>query len=126
LESERRLFYSLISKTRFMTHANSIEPSAIQRWMRDNLDASGVEKELTGQGHDAEFIARAIEAFRKEKHLKRLSNGFVLLGIGAVIGFLGCVLAITNPFPNLYSLSLYGSTCLAMVLIGVGMYYVLE
>jgi hypothetical protein len=109
-----------------MTHANSIEPSAIQRWMRDNLDASGVEKELTGQGHDAEFIARAIEAFRKEKHLKRLSNGFVLLGIGAVIGFLGCVLAITNPFPNLYSLSLYGSTCLAMVLIGVGMYYVLE
>jgi hypothetical protein len=109
-----------------MNHTNTIEASSINRWLRDHLDSAGIEKELTAQGRDAQFIAESIQAFKKAKHLKRLTHGFILLGIGAFVGFIGCVLAITNPFPNLYSLSLYGSTCLAILLIGLGMYYVLE
>lgn len=52
--------------------------------------------------------------------------GFTMLVAGAVLGFISCVLTLTNPVPSLYYWILYGVTSTAVLLISWGLYYVFE
>ena len=56
----------------------------------------------------------------------RKQNAFICISIGAFIGFLSCVLAITNPLPNLFNFFLYGLTMLAICIILPGFYLLFE
>ncbi len=57
---------------------------------------------------------------------KRLNQGIKLLAVGAVLGFLSCVLSIWNPIPAMYYIVLYGVTSIAILLIMIGLYYIFE
>jgi hypothetical protein len=59
-------------------------------------------------------------------YAKRQTTGFILLAIGAVLGFISCVLTLANPVPALYYWILYGLTSIAVIILMVGLYYVLE
>ncbi len=58
--------------------------------------------------------------------MKKQNIGFLLLGIGAFVGFLSCVLTMLDFAPELRGFMLYGLTSLALVLIFIGLYFVFE
>ncbi len=63
----------------------------------------------------------------KTAQLKRRGKtGLNCLFIGAFLGFLSCILSITNPIPDLYYHILYGLTSIAITIIFVGLYCIFE
>ena len=109
-----------------MSSTNAVNPSAIQQWIALNLDIETIREELRSHGHDDETIETHVNEFRKAKYGKRQSIGFILMGLGAFLGFISCVLSITNPIPEWYYYILYGLTSIAIAIICVGMYFVFE
>ncbi|HRI40258.1 MAG: hypothetical protein KBA16_09495 [Bacteroidia bacterium] len=60
------------------------------------------------------------------KRAKQQNLGFILAGIGAVLGFISCVLTLWNPIPSIYDLVLYGLTSIAILVIFAGLYLIFE
>ena len=57
---------------------------------------------------------------------KKQFNGFFCMGLGALLGFISCVLSLTNPIPELYNVILFGLTSVAILIIVLGMYFLFE
>jgi hypothetical protein len=98
----------------------------IDQWLLENLDIFQARERLEASGMPADNIAAILDAFRKKRNEKRQVTAFTLMGIGAFLGFLSCVLSITNPFPDLFYWILYGLTSVALMIIFIGLYYLLE
>ena len=109
-----------------MSMTTTIDQSIMQQWLAEKLDMPAVEAKLHALGLDAESIKTHLREYRKCCLAKRQFTGFVYLAVGAVMGFISCVLTLINPVPSLYELILYGLTSLAIVLIMVGLYYLFE
>ncbi len=109
-----------------MNEVITVNASLIRQWISNNLDMASIQKELQSLGHDSSSIEAYMLEYKKQKHNKRLSMGFTMLVIGAVLGFISCVLTLTNPVPSLYYWILYGVTSTAVLLISWGLYYVFE
>ncbi len=60
------------------------------------------------------------------KRAKQQNLGFILAGIGAVLGFISCVLTLWNPITSIYDLVLYGLTSIAILVIFAGLYLIFE
>ena len=103
-----------------------IQPMMIQKWMNQNYDSSRVSELLQEQGHSEEVIQQHLQAFKKALWQKRQFSSFTYCGFGAFVGFIGCLLALINPFPDLYYWFLYGLTTVAAGLIFWGLYLLLE
>ncbi|HEX6846393.1 MAG TPA: hypothetical protein VF144_05420, partial [Chitinophagaceae bacterium] len=118
----------LYFKIRFchMQITSSIDRDEIQEWISNKLSVQMVEALLQTRGLEAETISLLVKEFNKERYAIRRSRGFICASIGAIAGFIGCVLALLNPLPELYYLGLYGFTSLAAILICVGLYFLLE
>ena len=109
-----------------MSGTTAVSPSAIQQWIALNLDIDTIREELRKHGHDDHTIETHVQEFKKAKYGKRQFTGFVLMGLGAFLGFISCLLSILNPVPELYYYILYGLTSIAIGIICVGMYFVFE
>ena len=109
-----------------MSYNASINPSIIKEWLANNLSLQSVEAELQQKGLDADAIIAHINEFKKQRNAKKQFKGFVLISIGAFLGFLSCVLTILQVFPEWYSLVLYGITFVGVSIIFVGLYFVFE
>lgn len=109
-----------------MSDTNTISTSKIQQWIADKLDEQKIVAELSALGHDSDTIEAHLKEFNRVKYTKRQNSGLVYLVVGAVLGFVSCVLSILNPFPELFNWILYGITSIAVVLICAGLYYFLE
>lgn len=104
----------------------AIESSIIQQWMVEKLDVEKVEQRLTTLDLDEDSRIAHLQAFKKLRNEQRQFQGFIILGAGAFIGFISCLLSIINPIPEFYYHILYGLTSLAVLVILVGLYYVFE
>ena len=109
-----------------MQITTTIDQSEIQEWISNSLSVQKVEELLQSKGLDPETISLHLKEYNKQRYAIRRSKGFVYASIGAVLGFIGCILAILNPLPELYYLGLYGFTSLAAILICVGLYFLFE
>ena len=109
-----------------MQITSTIDEAEIQQWINNKLSVQTIEELLQSKGFDAETIALHLKEYNKQRYAIRRSKGFVYASIGAVIGFIGCILAILNPLPELYYLGLYGFTALAAILICIGLYFLFE
>lgn len=56
----------------------------------------------------------------------RVTNGWILMVVGSVIGFLGCVLTIIDIIPEWRDIWMYGFTTLGVSLAFYGCYLVFE
>ena len=106
--------------------ASTIDQTEIRQWITDRLTVQKIEELLRSKGLDAETISLYLKEFNKQRYEIRRAKGFVFASSGAVLGFVGCVLAILNPLPELYYLGLYGFTSIAAVLIFMGLYFLFE
>lgn len=104
----------------------TIDQSTLQQWLAEKLDVQAVESRLHGLGLDAESVRQYLCEYRKCCLAKRQFIGFVYLAVGAVTGFISCVLTLINPVPSLYEVILYGMTSVAIILIMIGLYYLFE
>ena len=109
-----------------MSYNASINPSIIKDWVTNNLSLESVEVELKQKGLQADDVTHYIKEFKKQRNAKKQFKGFVLMSIGAFLGFLSCVLTILQVFPEWYSLVLYGITFVGVSIIFVGLYFVFE
>ena len=98
----------------------------IQQWIRDKRTPEEIRQQLSHAGHDLSSIDLHLGAYRKTKLEKRQWNAFLLLGLGALLGFISCVLSLINPVPELYGWILYGLTSIAILIIVAGLYLLFE
>lgn len=109
-----------------MTENHFISSSVVRKWILENLEADSIEQKLKSQGFGDETIAAYLKEFAKQKIKRKQSNGFIVTGIGSVLGFISCVLTLTNPVPELFHVVLYGLTSVAILLIMFGLYLIFE
>lgn len=109
-----------------ITSISTIDQTEIQKWISDRLPVQKIEQLLQTKGMDAEMISIHLKEFNRQRYELRRAKGFTCASIGAVLGFIGCILAILNPLPELYYVGLYGFTSLAAILIMLGLYFLFE
>lgn len=109
-----------------MSHTVIVDPAIIQQWVHKKISIAHLQEQLPAQGWDEEKIHAYLQQLKKVRTARRQWIGFICMGTGAFMGFVCCVLSLTNPFPNWYNFILYVPTTLAIVVIGVGLYYVFE
>lgn len=103
-----------------------LNTTIIQQWIAEKLDAEGVKDKLASMGYDEETVSLHLNEFKKLRNGKRQFAGFVCLAAGSLLGFISCVLTVFNPVPELYNLILFGLTSVAILIIFLGLYYLLE
>ncbi|MFN8145097.1 MAG: hypothetical protein U0073_11815 [Bacteroidia bacterium] len=109
-----------------MTTLIALNREQILQWISENKNTQAIQDELQAQGHEPESIESYIREFKKIKYARRQSRGFIFLLVGAFMGFLSCVLSLTNPVPDLYYWILYGVTSISISLLCIGLYLVFE
>ena len=109
-----------------MINESEINASLINQWLFERLNLQEIEEKLIALGFDSDNRAAYIQAYKKLKYAKRQSLGFVLAGIGAILGFIGCVLSMLNPIPEFNDFFLYGLTTIAVIVVFAGLYLVFE
>ena len=115
-----------ILNTIAMSYSASVNADVFQQWIADRLELQKVKENLAALGYDEEMVLHHLREFKKLKYGKRQFNGFVCLAAGALLGFISCVLTLVNPVPELYNWILYGLTSVAVSIIILGLYYLLE
>ena len=101
---------------------SSINLATIQQWMKQNLTHQDVEQSLLANGYESGIVSEYLKEFTKQKKAKKQLFGFILMAIGAFIGFVACVMTIVNVIPDLHDFFLFGVTMLAVSLAMYGMY----
>jgi hypothetical protein len=109
-----------------MTNLTPIHNTTLQQWVAEKLQSEEIKRRLKVLGYGEEMIDTFLREYKKVRYAKRRNQGFILMGIGALIGFIGCLLSIINPIPSLYYWLLYGFTSISIVIVVMGMYYVVE
>ncbi len=94
--------------------------------MAQKKDLAFIEAQLNLLGLDTAAIEEQMAACKKMQQEKRQTTGFVWMGMGALLGFISCLLSILNPVPELYYWILYGLTSVAITFIFIGLYFVFE
>lgn len=109
-----------------MSTTTAIDASVIQQWIAEKLDVEKIRERLHALGCNEEAIGVHLQKFRSLKHAKKRTLAFICMGGGAFLGFISCVLSLTNPIPSLYELFLYGLTSAAVLVICLGLYFLFE
>ena len=109
-----------------MPDSNTVDPALIQQFISENHDVKSISEKLVSLGWDEESVLKYIAAFKKAKNARRHTNGLIYLIIGGFLGFVSCVLAITNPLPEMHNYFLYGITSLAILFGFYGLYNIFE
>ena len=109
-----------------MQITSTIDQAEIQQWISNKLSVQKIEELLQVKGFDPETISFYLKEYNKQRYAIRRSKGFVYASIGAFLGFIGCILAILNPLPELYYVGLFGFTSIAAILICTGLYFLFE
>ncbi len=77
-------------------------------------------------GWDSDTISIHITEFKKVKNAKKQMIGFICLASGGLLGFISCMLTLTNPIPELQNIFLYGLTSAAIFMVFFGLYSIFE
>ena len=109
-----------------MPDTPSVSRAILQQWIADKLDVQKIRENLQALGWDEDTVNAYLKEFKKVKYAKKQSRRFICLATGAFPGFVSCVLALTNPVPDLYNWFLYGLTSVAITIICIGLYSVFE
>jgi hypothetical protein len=108
------------------TNTEDINLVVINNWLSKHTTYENAENELKQKGLSNNFIKRYLQEFQKQKQAKRQNTGFILMGIGAFLGFISCVLTMIDAFPGLRDFFMYGLTTAGICTALYGLYMVFE
>jgi len=100
--------------------------SVIEQWIEEKLDIPSVENRLLSMGIDRDKFSAYLKEYKKRLAARKQFRGFVFAAIGAMTGFISCLLSVLNPVPELFNLFLYGFTSVAIILVVAGLYFLFE
>lgn len=109
-----------------MSYSTTLDSNMIQQWIVSKKQPEVIEQDLTVKGLDSESIKAYLKEFKRLKNFKKQCSGFFCAGLGAVLGFISCLLTIINPVPALYEAILFGLTSIAILVICYGLYLIFE
>lgn len=109
-----------------MPATNSVNTTMLQQWIAEKRSPEQIRETLISLGHDDTSIREHLHAFRKKQYAERQWIGFLFLVAGAMTGFIGCVLSLIDPVPELHGVFLYGMTSAAIIMVFAGLYMVFE
>lgn len=109
-----------------MTDHTSIDSNTIQHWITGSKTPNEIIAELNSKGYDEKAINDHILEFKKQSIARQQKKGFIFLAAGAIMGFISCILTLTNLFPGWFDFILYGLTTISIGLIMLGLYFVFE
>jgi len=122
----KNVFTFKIHNTIAMLNTQSANAEIIHQFLAENLSFESVNERLLALGYDEALIPSYLAEFRRVKNARQQSAGFAYLVAGAVLGFISCVLALTNPVPALHDLFLFGLTSIAILSGCLGLYKIFE
>ena len=105
---------------------NLVVEAKMKEWILSRPDRRQIEEELAEIGCSAEEITLNLNIYKKLQLEKKQFNGFICLGVGAMLGFISCVLTILNPIPEMYNVILFGLTSIAICILMLGLYFLFE
>lgn len=103
-----------------------INEHTIRNWVSNGFSEELVLDELRKLGVLEHEMEMHLKAYKHALFEKRKVNAFILLGASALLGLIGCIMSMINPFPDYYNLFLYGTTSIAALLAFGGLYLLLE
>ncbi len=109
-----------------MPNNPALTAANIRAWISADLTPQAIEAELLQKGFDENSILEHLQEFKKQRNTQKQFKGFVLMGLGGFLGFMSCVLTLTQVFPQWYDLILYGLTFIGVTLVMIGLYFVFE
>ncbi len=109
-----------------MPYQVAINSFNVKEWVTLNLNPRDIESDLLQKGLDEDLIIEVLKEYKRQCNAKKQFKGFVLMAIGAFIGFLSCVLTLTEAFPQWYGFILYGLTFIGVTIAFIGLYFVFE
>lgn len=109
-----------------MSELNISYADFYQKWKANNMTEDVIVQELRQHGLDSLQIVEMITFYKKKRNDEKQTIGFIILAVGAFIGFLSCVFTMLDLAPELRGFMLYGLTSIALVLIFAGLYFVFE
>jgi hypothetical protein len=104
----------------------TLQTNTLEQWIADKWTIEQVKSELQAMGFEEDQLEENLNAYKKVHYAKRQMNGILYISMGAVLGFVGCVVSIINPLPDYYYWILYGPTLIAAGLIFYGLYNIFE
>lgn len=90
------------------------------------MNEQQIRVELETKGIESAQAEEIISAFNKKTNDKTLLRGFILLGFGALLGFISCIFTILDLSHAFRDFVLYGLTCLSVGIVFCGLYLVFE
>lgn len=95
-------------------------------WQHQQFTREQITQALRDKNLNAEQIDEIYQAYKKKLLAKRQQKGFSLMLLGAVLGFISCMLTLFNVMPEYRDVYLVGLTTLAVCIAVGGCYYVFE
>ena len=109
-----------------MSNTVPVNTDFIEQGVITKPDLQIIEAELLSKEMNVESISSLTTEYKRLKNSKRQFTGFCCMGLGAFLGFISCVLSILNPIPELYNLTLFGLTSVAILIVFYGLYCLFE
>jgi hypothetical protein len=75
----------------------SVDHSVLQGWHQAKMSMDMIKEQLHLKGFDETSISHYLKEYKKIRNKEKQIVGFVYMAIGAVLGFVSCVLSIINP-----------------------------
>lgn len=104
----------------------AVNIAVVHNWLFKKTTEDDARAELLAKGMEEELIAAHLLELKKQRWAGRQTNGFILMGLGAFLGFISCVAAITGILPEWKDFILYGLTFIGVSLACWGMYLLFE
>ncbi|MEQ1554227.1 MAG: hypothetical protein ABL929_08625 [Ferruginibacter sp.] len=98
----------------------------IQQWLNKKMNLQEINLELITKNFDDDLKMSYLKEYKRLRYLKRSFAAGIYLGVGAIIGFLGCVFMVMNIMPHMFDFFLYSSTLIAAGLVFYGLYLLFE
>lgn len=96
------------------------------QWMQEGLDEKQVNARLVTLNIDSEGLTNIATEYNKYRQNIRSKKGLNCILIGAILGFLSCMLTLLNVMPELRDFFLVGLTTLGISVAVYGCYCIFE
>lgn len=95
-------------------------------WRFQGISEEQISQLLQKQGVHEVAIDEILTLYKKKNREERSQKGFFLMVLGAVLGFLSCLMTLLGVLPEYRELIMVGLTTLAICIAVWGCYYVFE
>ena len=105
------------------------EQAIVQLFIHWDIQRSSEEQvllDLQNKGFNDSQIIEICSQYKKKKQDIKQKKGFILMAIGAVLGFLSCLFTMLDFFPEWRGVTLYGLTTIGVGVAFLGAYFVFE